>query len=145
MGSFALVRAITHAESHTVAANEAAAGGAALAALARKSVVALLDSELSPLPTWSTAVACLKVAEEAEVAKVAVATQALSRRREVALDVVRRSRQDGYLFSFLAVDGACGHLPWLPSELDSAGETFLVEIHPDRAVYFDEPDRKSVV
>ena len=51
MGSFALVRAISHAESHTVAANEAAAGGAALAALARKSVVALLDSELSPLPT----------------------------------------------------------------------------------------------
>jgi hypothetical protein len=137
MGSFALGRAITHAERDAVAANQAAAGGGAdRAAVARKSVVALLNSEL---PTWSTAVPCLKVAEEAEVAKVAVVTPELSRRREIALDVVRRARRDGYLFSFLAFDGTCGHLPWLPSELDSAGETFLLEIHPDRAVYVDEP------
>ena len=139
MGSFALVRAITHAESDTVAANQAATGGADRAVLARKSVVALLDSALPLLPTLSTAVPCLKVAEDTEVAKVAVATQELSRRREIARDVVRRARRDGYLFSFLAFDGTCGHLPWLPSELDSAGETFLLEIHPDRAVYFDEP------
>ena len=135
MGSFALVRAITHAERDAVAANQAAAGGGAdRAAVARKSVVALLNSEL---PTWSTAVPCLKVAEEAEVAKVAVVTPELSRRREIALDVVRRARRDGYLFSFLAFDGTCGHLPWLPSELDSAGETFLLEIHPDSAVRVD--------
>ncbi len=129
MSSLASVPAISYGESTaTVAGNEAAAAG--LAALAGKSVVALLDSELPPLPTWSTAISCLEVA---------VATQEVGRRRAIAFDVARRSRRDGYLFSFLAFDGAYGHLPWLPGELDSAGETFLVEIHPDRAVYFDEP------
>ncbi|HRF06646.1 hypothetical protein [Accumulibacter sp.] len=134
----ASVPAISYGESTAmVAGNEAAAAG--LAALARKSVVALLDSELPPLPTWSTAISFLDVAEVAEVAEVAVVTQELSRRRAIAFDVARHWRRDGYLFSFLAFDGAYGHLPWLPGELDRAGETFLVEIHPDRAVYFDEP------
>jgi hypothetical protein len=138
MRNLASVPAISYGESMAVVAgNEAATAG--LAALARKSVVALLDSEPPPLPTWSTAISCLEVVEVAEVAEVAVVTQEVSRRRAIAFDVAWRSRRHGHLFSFLAFDGAYGHLPWLPGELDSAGETFLVEIRPDRAVYFDEP------
>jgi len=105
MSSLASVPAISYGESTAmVAGNEAAAAG--LAALARKSVVALLDSELPPLPTWSTAISFLDVAEVAEVAEVAVVTQELSRRRAIAFDVARHWRRDGYLFSFLAFDGS---------------------------------------
>jgi len=132
MGNFVSLPASTYGESTALAGNEVAA--AALAALAREGAgVALLDNELPQRLFWSTAIPC------PEVLEVAVATQEVSRRREIAFDVARRSRRDGYLFSFLAFDGAYGHLPWLPGELDSAGETFLLEIHPDRAVYFDEP------
>ena len=36
-------------------------------------------------------------------------------------------------------DAGYGHLPWLLSELDDEGETFLAEIHADQRVYLDNP------
>lgn len=131
MGSFALVRAIAHANRQTEPGHKAAGG--MLAALARDGMPALLDAELHPLPVRSVDTPV------GDVAEVAAPAGEISRRREIALEVVRRSRQDGLPFSFLAFDGDYGQLPWLPGELDSAGETFLAEIHRDLAVYLDDP------
>ncbi|WP_313954214.1 transposase [Accumulibacter sp.] len=132
MGSFALVRAIAHANRQTEPGHKAAGAGGVLAALARDGMPALLDAEAHP-PVRSVD------SPVGDVAEVAAPAGEISRRREIALDVIWRSRQDGLPFSFLAFDGEYGHLPWLPGELDSAGETFLAEIHRDLAVYLDDP------
>ncbi len=67
------------------------------------------------------------------------AAPASSGRRKMALELVQQARQIGLSFAFVATDGAYRHLPWLLGELDDAGETFLAEMHPDRAVYLDDP------
>lgn len=137
MGDFALASAIAQANSQTVAGNKAGGvAGVALAAFARGGVAALLGSELPSLPNWSQDAG---VCEVTEVTEVAEAPPRVSRQREIALDLMRRSRRGGLPFSFIAVDGGYGHLPWLPAELARAGETFLAEMHSDRAIYLDDP------
>jgi|JI9StandDraft_1071089.scaffolds.fasta_scaffold10558_4 hypothetical protein len=134
MGSCARVRTVTNANSQTTVGTELGEGRP-VAALARDGMAALVEEKSHPPPVW-------RVDTHArDVAEVAAQTREISRRCEIALDVVRHSRQDGLPFSFLTFDGEYWHLPWLPRELDSAGETFLVEIHAERAVYLDDPKR----
>lgn len=133
MSSFASVPAITHGDSLAVGS---AAARSTLAAFSRSgdAAAALLASDLHPLLAWSDVFPSVAAPEVAEAAPPHVGCH-----RQIALDVIGHSRRCGFPFSFVAVDGAYGHLPWLPRELDIAGETFLVEMHPDRAVFLDDP------
>lgn len=76
--------------------------------------------------------------ERGDLAGVArEAPAAISRQRELALALLRRSRHDGLPFAFVACDGGYGHL--LLRELDGAGATFVAEMHADHAIYLDDP------
>lgn len=78
--------------------------------------------------------------ERGDLAGVArEAPAAISRQREIALALLRRSRHDGLPFAFVACDGGYGHLPWLLRELDGAGATFVAEMHADQAIFLDDP------
>lgn len=132
MGGFELLRAITPGNGQTAAGDSSAQ--AVREALARDDVAALAGSEWSP-PLVS--------GRDADRGALLVPAPASAKKRQLALDLMRCSRREGLPFSFLACGGAYGHLPWLAHELDSVGETFVAEVHRDRAVYLEDPTHVS--
>ncbi|EXI86347.1 MAG: hypothetical protein AW11_03126 [Candidatus Accumulibacter regalis] len=131
MSGLAVVPAVTPVNRQTAVGNKPALAG--LAVLARDGVTSLLS------PEWCAPVAWSHEGYRYDVPEAPDESPERRRQRETARQLVRRSRQNGLPFSFVSVAGGYGHLPWLPHALASEGETFLLERHPDHAVYLDDP------
>lgn len=58
---------------------------------------------------------------------------------EMALSMLLRLRREGLHFSYSVFDAGYGHLPWLLTDLDDEGETFLAEVHSDQTIYLSDP------
>jgi len=58
---------------------------------------------------------------------------------ELALEMVRRARENGLRFSWVGADGGYGKGPGFCMALDQMGERFVVDLHSDFTVYLDDP------
>lgn len=58
---------------------------------------------------------------------------------EIVVEMLLRLRREGLHFSHVVFDAGYGHLPWLLSELDAEGETFLAEVHADQTIFLADP------
>ena len=102
------------------------------AALVRDRACALVDGELFVPEHWFAT---------PERCKAAGMPEALDFRTkgEIVVEMLLRLRREGLHFSHVVFDAGYGHLPWLLSELDAEGETFLAEVHADQTIFLADP------
>jgi len=58
---------------------------------------------------------------------------------ELALDIVRHSKETGLLYGWVGADAGYGKGPGFCIALDEMGETFMVDLHSDFTVYLEDP------
>jgi SRSO17 transposase len=58
---------------------------------------------------------------------------------EHALAMVKQARANGVRFAWVGLDGGYGKEPWLLRALDTAGETFVADIHKSQIIYLTDP------
>jgi SRSO17 transposase len=58
---------------------------------------------------------------------------------ELAVDIVRRQKENGVKFDFVGADGLYGNAPHFLSSLDKMGLLFVVELHSNERVYEQAP------
>jgi SRSO17 transposase len=103
-----------------------------LAALVRDRACALVDGELFVPEHWLA---------DPERGQEAGRPETLEFRTqgEIVWALLLRLRREGLRYSPVVFDAGYGHRPWLLSDLDDEGETFLAEIHADQGVYLENP------
>lgn len=103
------------------------------AALCKNSDAALIDARLYLPKEWTDDPdRCRKagVPEERLIFKT---------KDEIALDMVRDARDKGIAFGWVGADAGYGKGPAFMKELDSMGETFMVDVHSDFHVFLQQP------
>jgi SRSO17 transposase len=58
---------------------------------------------------------------------------------ELAWEIVQRQRELGVCFDYVCGDGLYGNSPAFCRKLDDSSEVFLMHVHSDQHVYFDDP------
>lgn len=56
-----------------------------------------------------------------------------------ALAMVQQARADGLRFAWVGLDGGYGKEPWLLRAFDTAGETFVADVHKSQIIYQTDP------
>lgn len=110
---------------------------AVFAALLRGRWVGLLDGELYLPQEW------IDDPERCAKAGVPEERRTLKTKPALALEMVQRARANGVRFDWVIADGTYGQDRKLLRALDGAGERFVVDVHRDQQVFFEEPPRRK--
>jgi SRSO17 transposase len=111
------------------------------AALSQGKRVCLIDTRLYMPQEW--------IDNKARRRKAGVPDNVVFKTKgEQALEMVHQARQNGVRFSWVGADGGYGKDPDFLCRLEDAHEVFLVDVHKDQSIYFDDPvpyvpDRQS--
>lgn len=104
------------------------------AALSLGKQATLIDGDLYLPEEW------VKDKKRCERAGVPKAFRVKRSKAEIALEMVRRQRELGVRFSWVAADGGYGKDPRFLRGLDDDGETFVVDVHRSQRIYLEDPD-----
>jgi SRSO17 transposase len=104
------------------------------AALSLGKLATLIDGDLYLPEEW------VKDKRRCEKAGVPEALRVKRSKVEIALEMVRRQRELGVRFSWVAADGGYGKDPKFLRGLDDDGETFVVDVHKSQHIYLEDPD-----
>jgi SRSO17 transposase len=102
-------------------------------ALGQGDRVSLIDARLYLPQEWT------EDPQRCDEADIPKAEQVHRTKLELALEIVRHSREIGVRFEWVGMDGLYGQSLVLLQSLQSQGETFLAEIHADRHIYLTDP------
>lgn len=102
-------------------------------ALGRGDRVSLIDARLYLPQEW------IDDPARCEEADIPQAEQVHRTKLELALQIVRRARQNGIRFEWVGMDGAYGQSLVLLEALQTQADTFLADIHSDRHIYLNDP------
>jgi SRSO17 transposase len=106
---------------------------AVFGALASGDRVTPVDVELYLPKEWT------RDAERCRAAGVPEERRTFRTKHDLALEIVRRSRENGLRYKWIGADGFYGEKPAFLNALDDLGEVFLVDVHRDQRIYIEDP------
>jgi len=103
------------------------------AALNRGNRVTLIDKRLYLPESWTSD------SERCELVGIPKAYRQFKTKPELALEMVRHSRNLGVRFAWVGFDGLYGNTPAFLRALDDDGEVFVGDVHKNQLIYLSDP------
>jgi len=98
---------------------------------------ALIDARLYLPHVWA------KDTARCKKARIPVEQRSCVPKHIMALEMVRRARDIGLEFDWVAADGGYGHNGAFLQGLDEMNETYMVDVHSDQRAYLQHPDPRT--
>ena len=103
------------------------------AALSRGERSTLIDAKLFLPVAWA------EDKDRCNAAKIPVEAQVSRTKTDLALEMIRHSREVGVRFAWVGADGLYGNDPKFLRALDDDGEVFVIDVHKNQHIYVENP------